>query len=495
MRFFKTGKSLKSHPISQEKENKTLDTNILWQETGISDWFSGYVESLITQERFNKEVLRFIQENQKLSSKEIFEQLPFGNKHWEENPDKQTINSMILQGCVALKKLSSSGMIFVNLKKEHNERQITVPEVEFSVIGPKEAFNENLETNLVLIQKRLPTSALQIELIEIGFRTKTKVAVLYLKDIANEENVKTLKDRLAGIEYDHILDSTYLIQMIEDNKMSIFPQLIDSERPDRIVASLIEGKVAFLTQGSPHGVYGPVSIIEFFSAFDDYFLSWHISSLFRLMRMFAVFFSIFATPLYVSVITYHPELIPDDLFTTLTTSRTDIPFPPVLEALFLELTIELLREAGARLPTKVGQTIGIVGGIVIGTASVEAGLTSNVLLIIAALSALASFTTPVYRMSNAIRLVRFPMIILSEFWGLLSLTMGLMMIISHLLGLTSLGRPYLAPIYPPKFSDWKDSFIRLPFYVQKERPSQLKTKEKKKISWWNKRDIDEFDQK
>jgi hypothetical protein len=493
MRFFNTGKSIKSNPLAQENENKTLDQNILWQEIGMSDWISGFIESLIDQERFNKEVLCFIQKYQSLKCKELYEQLPFSNKHYKKDPDKQTINSMVLQGCVALKKRSSKEMIFVHVEKAPNLRPISVPEVEFSVIGPKEAFNENLETNLVLIQKRLPTSALQIEFIEIGQRTKTKVAILYLKDIANETNVKTLKERLAGIDYDHILDSSYLIQMIEDNKMSLFPQLIDSERPDRIAASLIEGKVAFLTQGSPHGVYGPVSIVEFFAAFDDYFVTWHISSLFRIMRMFAVLFSIFATPLYVSVITYHPELIPDDLLSTLTTSRTDIPFPPVLEALFLELTIELLREAGARLPTKVGQTIGIVGGIVIGTASVEAGLTSNVLLIIVALSALASFTTPVYRMSNAIRIVRFPMIILSQFWGLLSMTLGLMFIITHLLGLTSLNRPYLAPIYPPRLSDWKDSFVRLPFYVQKNRPDQLKVQEKKKISWWKKRDIDEFE--
>ncbi|WNB92999.1 spore germination protein [Bacillus sp. NEB1478] len=493
MRFFNTGKSIKSNPIEQQNENKALDNNILWQEIGMSDWISGFIESLIDQERFNKEVLCFMQKNQSLKCKEMFEQLPFSNKHYEEDPDKQTINSMILQGCVALKKRSSNDMVFVHVEKAPNLRPISVPEVEFSVIGPKEAFNENLETNLLLIQKRLPTSALNIEFIEIGQRTKTKVAILYLKDIANESNVKTLKNRLAGIDYDHILDSSYLIQMIEDNKMSLFPQLIDSERPDRIVAALIEGKIAFLTQGSPHGVYGPASLVEFFSAFDDYFVSWPIASMFRIMRMIAVLFSIFATPLYVSVITYHPELIPDDLLSTLTTSRTDIPFPPVLEALFLELTIELLREAGARLPTKVGQTIGIVGGIVIGTASVEAGLTSNVLLIIVALSALASFTTPVYRMSNAIRIVRFPMIILSQFWGLLSLTLGLMFIITHLLGLTSLNRPYLAPIYPPRISDWKDSFVRLPFYVQKNRPDQLMVKEKKKISWWKKRDIDEFE--
>ncbi|MBY6035020.1 spore germination protein [Fictibacillus nanhaiensis] len=491
MNFLKSILTAKS--AQKGSKETSLDTNILWEETGISDWKTGYIQTLINLERFDQEVLPFLQKNQSLSISEMFQQLPITNKKWCKNPDNQTINELILQGNIALVKRSSKDMIFVPIRKEQSLRQISVPEVEFSVIGPKEGFIEDIDTNLLLIQKRLPTSSLQIDFLEIGTRTKSKVAILYLKDVADEENVNTMKQRLSEIEYDHILDSSYLVQMIEDNKMSIFPQFIDTERPDRVVAALVEGKVAFLTNGSPHGTYGPVSLVEFFAAFDDYFLSWHIASLFRIMRIFAVIFSIFATPLYVAVITYHPELIPDDLMSTLTTSRTDIPFPPVLEALFLELTIELLREAGARLPTKVGQTIGIVGGIVIGTASVDAGLTSNVLLILVALSALASFTTPVYRMSNSIRIVRFPMIILSGIWGLLSVALGLMTILTHLLALTSLGRPYLAPIYPPRIKDWKDSFIRLPFFTQKERPKQLRVKEKEKINWWKKRDIDEFD--
>ncbi|MEH7036339.1 spore germination protein, partial [Priestia megaterium] len=171
---------------------------------------------------------------------------------------------------------------------------------------------------------------------------------------------------------------------------------------------LAEGKLAILVDGSPMVLTMPVTLVEFFSAFEDYFLPWHIASIFRLIRLGAVTFSVTITPLYVAVLTYHYQMIPTDLLATLISSRTDIPFPPIIEVIILELSIELLREAGARLPTKIGQTIGIVGGIVIGTASVEAGLTSNVLLILVALAALASFTTPIYQMGNTIRLIRFP---------------------------------------------------------------------------------------
>lgn len=193
-------------------------------------------------------------------------------------------------------------------------------------------------------------------------------------------------------------------------------------------------------------------------------------------------FSILATPLYVAVLNYHYVLIPKDLISTLVISRSTIPLPPILEAVILELTIELLREAGARLPTKVGQTIGIVGGIVIGTASVEAGLTSNVLLIIVALSALASFTTPIYKMGNAIRLIRFPFLLFAELWGVIGVAISAMFILVHLLKLTSLGRPYLEPIYPFRFSDFKDSFIRLPLSKQSERPMYTQSKDKIRFS-------------
>ncbi|MFB5660472.1 spore germination protein [Alteribacillus sp. HJP-4] len=353
-------------------------------------------------------------------------------------------------------------------------RDISIPEVEFSVIGPKESFVETIDINLRMVRKRLPDANLKVKEFRIGSLSKTKVAVMYMDGIADRENVQTMTQRIQDIDYDHINDSSYINQMIEDNSNSPFPQLIDTERPDRVAAALAEGKVAVLVDGSPTAIIGPTTFIEFFSSFDDYFLSWHIASVFRMIRLFAVAFSILATPLYVAVITYHAALIPKDLLSTLILSREAIPFPPIIEAVFLELAIELLREAGARLPTKVGQTIGIVGGIVIGTAAVEAGLTSTVLLIIVALAALASFTTPIYRIGNTIRLIRFPFLILAQLWGLIGVALGFAFLLVHLLGLTSLGRPYLAPLYPPRLQDFKDSIIRLPFNRQSQRPQHLR---------------------
>ncbi|MBM7656187.1 spore germination protein [Neobacillus cucumis] len=367
-------------------------------------------------------------------------------------------------------------------------RSITTPEVEFSVIGPKEAFVESIDQNVNLIRKRLPVKELIVEELTIGSLSKTKVSVLYLEGIVDPQNVKTVMERLNNVQFDAITDSSYIVQLISDNKNSPFPQLLDTERPDRVTAILAEGKIAIFVDGSPHALIAPTTLVEFFSSFEDYFLNWMLSSFFRLIRLFSVAFSILVTPVYVATLSYHYELIPKDLMNTLVSSRRDIPLPPILEALVLELTIELLREAGARLPTKVGQTIGIVGGIVIGTASVEAGLTSNVLLIIVALAALASFTTPVYKMGNAIRLLRFPFLFSAEIWGLLGIVLCFCFLMTHLIRLTSLNRPFLEPLYPPRLTDLKDSLIRLPFSKQSLRPQILRTKNPVR---YKKSDIDE----
>lgn len=373
-------------------------------------------------------------------------------------------------------------------------RSVTAPEIEFSVVGPKEAFVEAIDQNLNLIRKRLTIKELVAEEFNVGKLSNTKVAVLYIDGITNEEVINTVKQRINDIEKEEIADSSYFTQMIADNGNSPFPQLLDTERADRVTSSLAEGKVVILVDGSPQALIGPTTLTEFFNSFEDYFLNWILASFIRLIRLFAVTFSIMITPLYVAVVTYHYQLIPKDLLITLVTSRRVVPFPPILEVLFLEITIELLREAGARLPTKVGQTIGIVGGIVVGTASVEAGLTSNVLLIFIALSALASFTTPVYQMSNTIRILRFPFLFMAELWGLLGITIAFCFLLAHLLRLTSLGFPFMEPIFPFRKQDFKDALFRFPFKDQANRPKFLRADDpgrfsKKKAKM--KKDIDE----
>ncbi|MCE7794449.1 spore germination protein [Salipaludibacillus sp. CUR1] len=439
-----------------------------------------YYSSLTDQTVFKKELLPCLRKAENSSLKEITEAIPFIEALIVK--DVKKVEEKLLTGFLGLNLQGGTDECLLIPVKEQKHRDVTVPEVEFSVIGPKEGFIEDIDTNIYLIRKRLPVKNLINSEIEVGSLSKTRVAVLYLDGIADEENVNTIKQRVEDIEFDHIDDSSYINQLIEDNSKSPFPQLLDTERPDRTAASLTEGKVAVLVDGSPTAIIGPTTFLEFFSAFDDYFSNWIISSILRVIRVFSVAFSIFATAIYVAVLTYHTPLIPRDLLDTLVQSRDAIPFPPIIEAVFLELTIELLREAGARLPSKVGQTIGIVGGIVIGTAAVEAGLTSNVLLIIVALSALASFTTPIYRIGNTIRLLRFPFLFAAQLWGLVGIFIGIGFLLVHLLGLTSLGRPYLEPLYPLRLQDMKDSVIRLPFSRQSQRPVHMRPDNPKRFN-------------
>lgn len=438
----------------------------------------GYYSTLIDAEILHRDVFPYL----KIS--ESVELLPslLPIEEVRLSTEAAEIQDALLSGHIFIFNIDSLSPVCLIKAGVKRERQVSLPEVEFSVVGPKESFVESIDVNINLIRKRLPIPELMLKEITVGKLSKTRVTVLYIEGIANKENVNTVIQRLTDLEIDQINDSSYITQLIQDNQHSPFPQLIDTERPDRIASILGEGKVAILVDGAPHGLIGPTTIFEFFSAFEDYFLNWLIASFFRIVRFFAVLFSILVTPIYVAVLTYHYELIPKDLVSTLVTSRSAIPLPPILEALILELAIELLREAGARLPTKVGQTIGIVGGIVIGTASVEAGLTSNVLLIIVALAALASFTTPVYQMGNTIRLIRFPFLLMAHYIGLLGVAIAFCFLLIHLLRLTSLGRPFLEPFYPPRWQDLKDSLIRLPFSMQSKRPIQEQTEDTMKFN-------------
>lgn len=437
-----------------------------------------YIRTLINQDLLQRDILRYLNKDYKTLD-EIENVIPVQEKVITDQV--QQVENLLLQGACLVEKISEpqTYLLVPVAKTEH--RAIGIPEVEYSVVGPKDCFVESLDVNISLIRKRLPIPDCQLKELTVGKLTKTKVAVMYIGGLTNSKLINTVVNRIQSIEYDHILDSSYVAQLITDNPNSIFPQVINTERPDRAVAALAEGKVVVVVDGASQVLLAPTTGLEFISAFEDYFLNWIVASFFRIVRLFAVIFSIMATPSYVAILTYHYQMIPIDLLATLVSSRADIPFPPIVEALILEFAIELLREAGAKLPTKVGQTIGIVGGIVIGTASVEAGLTSNVLLIIVAVGALASFTTPIYTMGNTIRVLRFPFLILAQLWGLLGIMISLGFLIAHLLRLRSMGNPYLEPISPFRFQDFKDAIIRLPFSMQNRRPMETIPKDKNRF--------------
>ncbi|WP_230199087.1 spore germination protein [Risungbinella massiliensis] len=437
-----------------------------------------YIRTLIDQDLLQRDILRYLDTEYK-NLNEIENIISVQGKMITDQVQKVE-KAMLEGGCLIQITFDPSSYLLVPIgKTEH--RTIGIPEVEYSVVGPKDSFVESKDVNISLIRRRLPLSDFQLKELIVGRLTKTKVIVMHIAGLANSQLVDTVVNRIQHIEYDHILDSSYIAQLITDNPNSIFPQVINTERPDRAVAALTEGKVVIVVDGASQVLIAPTTGLEFISAFEDYFLNWIVASFFRIVRLFAVIFSIMATPSYVAILTYHYQMIPMDLLATLVSSRADIPFPPIVEALILEFAIELLREAGAKLPTKVGQTIGIVGGIVIGTASVEAGLTSNVLLIIVAVGALASFTTPIYTMGNTIRVLRFPFLIFAQLWGLLGIMISLGFLIAHLLRLRSMGNPYLEPIAPFRFRDFKDAIIRLPFSMQNRRPIETLPKDKNRF--------------
>lgn len=361
-------------------------------------------------------------------------------------------------------------------------RSVSKAENQSIVIGPQEAFTESLDTNLALIRKRLKTPKLKVETFKVGEMTQTDVAVLSVSGLVNDRYLKEIRKRIQNVETDSLLDTGDLTQLLDDQPLSPFPQFNQTERPESIAAGLADGKVAVLVDGSCYGFTGPGNFIEFFQSPEDYFNRWMSSSLLRLLRVFGVLVSLTFSAIYVSVLTYHYEIIPANMLKTIAQSRARVPFPPIYEAFFLELALEVLREAGARLPTKVGQTMGIVGGIVIGQAAVSAGLTSNVMIIVVSLSALASFVTPSYVMGNAVRVVRFPLIVLAGLWGFLGMMIGLTVILLHLLNLSSLGAPYFSPFSPLKLSDLKDTLLRMPTQLMMFRPSITRTKNDQRLA-------------
>nr|WP_263326026.1 spore germination protein [Neobacillus sp. Marseille-Q6967] len=374
------------------------------------------------------------------------------------------------------------------------QRGLEKAETESLVYGPKISFTESLQGNINILRNNIKDEDLCTEDLVIGKRSKTKAMIVYIKGIADEENVNTFKQRLADLNVDYVPGSTVLGQYIESNSWTVFPQLMTTELPDRVSIALYRGKVAVLLDRSPDALYGPTPFFTFFESTEDVYMRWNMGLFLRMLRLLATFLSVLLTPAYVAVLTYHYEVIPSPLLLSLGESRARVPFPPVFEAFLLEFVIELLREAGARLPTKVGQTMGIVGGIVIGQAAVEAGFTSNILIIIIALSALGSFTTPSYLMGTAIRVLRFPLILLAGLWGGIGIMVAFCFIAIHLLRLDTLGRPYLSPVYPLRFKDFGYSFFKIPpqylsYRPLTNRPEDYKRFPKKKAK--QKKDVDE----
>jgi len=349
-------------------------------------------------------------------------------------------------------------------------RGVNNPEDEEVIRGPKEGFTETLRVNTALIRRKCKDPNMVIKTITLGRRSKTDVAYVYIKGITREELVKEVEERLNKIDIDQVIDSGQLEQLIQDNNMTPFPQVQATERPDKTVAGLLEGRVAILVDNSPYALIVPATFNQFFQSPEDYNERWILSSFIRLLRWISSFVAVFTPAIYIAILTYHPSLIPTKLALSISASRSGVPFPSLIEALLMESTLELLRESGARLPKAIGQTIGIVGGLIIGDAAVRAGITSPITVVIVAITAIASFVIPTYSTAIGLRTMRFPLMILAGFLGLYGVVIGFILLNIHMASIKSFGVEFMTPQSPIIIHDLRDFVIRAPYMAMKRRP-------------------------
>ncbi len=349
-------------------------------------------------------------------------------------------------------------------------RQVAEPETETVIRGSRDGFVETLRINTSLIRRRLKTSRLKMEKLQVGLLTKTDVAVLYLDDYVMPGLVDEVKSRLSRINVDAILGSGHLEEYIEDNPFSPFPQMGVTERPDKVSFALLEGQVAVVVDNTPFVLIMPITFHQFLQSPEDYENCYIPASIIRLIRYMALNIALLLPSLYIAIVTYHHEMLPTPLLRSIAAAREGVPFPAFVEAMLMEAVFEILREAGVRLPRPVGQAVSIVGALVIGEAAVSAGLVSPAMVIVVALTAIASFVVPSVSGSLSIRMLRFPIMFAAAALGLFGIMMVLMMLLFHLCSLRSFGIPYLSPFAPLSFRDLKDSFIRLPHWALFTRP-------------------------
>ncbi|MBP1989972.1 spore germination protein [Paenibacillus eucommiae] len=350
------------------------------------------------------------------------------------------------------------------------KRAVEDPVAESVVRGPREGFSESITDNMAMLRRRIRNPDLKMKGLELGLYTKTCVTIAYVEGLAAPELIAEVEKRLAVIEVDGVLESGNIEEYIEDQPFSPFPQIMATERPDTVTASLLEGRVAILTDGTPFCLVAPISLFSLLQSPEDFYQRYMISTAIRWLRYTFFLIALIAPSAYVAVLTYHQEMIPSSLLFSIVKSREEIPFPALVEAFIMETMFEALREAGVRLPKQVGAAVSIVGALVIGQAATSAGLVSSPMVMVVAITGIASFLIPHYTIGISIRLLRFPIMLLAGILGLLGLLIGLIAIVIHLCSLRSFGTPYLSPLAPMMSEEWKDVLVRAPAWTPTKRP-------------------------
>ncbi|MDK2820290.1 MAG: spore germination protein [Clostridia bacterium] len=438
-----------------------------------------YIEGLIDNKLMSKTVIKPITTfpDNKLKSpspNEIHNKLKESQltvNHLTEVYKLEDILNKILDGyCALIVEGTNKALLCDVIGFEH--RPVSEPINESAIRGPHEGFNETIRVNTSLLRRRIKDPRLTIEELTLGKIGNTKIDIIYIRGLANPKVLQEIKNRIKKIkdEVDSIQLSGQLEEYIQDAPFSPFPTILNTERPDRIVGALYEGRYAILVDGTPYNLIVPCTLGMFITSIEDYTQRFFYGSFLRLLRWVSFLIALTLPSIYVAITSFHQEMLPTNLVLALAAQREGVPLPAVAEAFMMEIVFEILREAGIRMPRLVGPAISIVGVLVIGQAAVQAGLVSAAMTIIVGLTAIASFITPIYSIGIAIRLLRFPIIILAGSLGLFGISAGLLAILIHLTSLRSFGVPYFEPFGPIILSDLKDSLIRFPFWAYRTRP-------------------------
>ncbi|TYS60757.1 spore germination protein [Sutcliffiella horikoshii] len=454
--------------VIRERLGNMEDAEIIEHQTpNVSTIILVYIRTLIDNERLNESVIQPLRNCSNENQLECISATNIPGTLTVEEAEKQ-----LMLGSILIFDTDENQWCSVNLK-DSSGRAIETSETETILYGAKDSFTENIEQNIALIRRRLPITTLKTEKFTVGSLTETNVVLMYIEGITNTKFITIAREKIKNVNFDQILDSSQLAAFMEDHTHTVFPQFQQTDRPDVCAFALGVGKLVILVDNTPFALNAPITFFHLFQSPEDYINRWIVASFLRIIRYLSFMFSLLMIPLYVALTTHHYQMIPLQILFVLVDTRSQLPLSPFWESLIMLVTIEIIKEASLRMPTKSGQTLGVIGGIVVGQAAVEAGFASQVLIVLVGISAIASFLVPNYLMSKANTLIQFILLILASYLGVMGIFMGILLLFVHMNALTSLKQPYLVPVTPFYGKDWLDLFIRGPLQWMKTRPEAL----------------------
>ncbi|BBF42146.1 spore germination protein GerKA [Lachnospiraceae bacterium KM106-2] len=446
-----------------------------------------YIDNMIDKKLLEEDTLRYLKYHMDdLPESGQFDYIKDKGLRTADLGDLITMDKVIesiLAGDTVIFVEGSDKAIKVSIRGMAN-RGVPQAENEVTVRGSKEAFSEVLFINRVLLRRRIKDTKFKIKQMKVGTRTKTDVAICYLEDVAKPEVVNDIEKRLKNFVIDGIFDSGMIEQLTEREHYSPFPEFQATERPDKAASAITEGRVVVIVDNSPMVLLLPTTLNAFFQASDDAYNRWEVATFSRVLRYIAAFLAVALPGLYLAVLNFESELLSSSLSLSFAAAREGVPFSALVEVIIMEIAFELLLEAGIRLPGPMGNTIGIVGGLIIGDAAVAANLVSPMIVIIVALTAISAFTVPNESFANAFRLVRYIIIFLSAWLGLYGFSIGVLLFLIHLCGLKSFGTPYLLPYVASNINggnELKDAILKEPATKLKVRPTFARKQQRKRL--------------